>query len=141
MKKSVTESGSKAYQRPDGENRARQYSDWHRTLDRRLLMIDVDFIEWRIRNGRLVAVGVMEITRVDHGKSVSPAYLNAIVNRFEQRDLQARAARQVAAALGTKAYIVLYREQCTEFWIYNLSDRQGWSHFTPRQMEDFLKSL
>jgi hypothetical protein len=141
MKKSVTASGSKAYQRLDSENRARQYSDWHRTLDRRLLMLDVDFIEWRIRQGELVPVGVMEITRVDQGKPVAAAYLEAIINRFEERDLQARAARQVAAALGTKAYIVLYREGCTEFWVYNLSDRKGWRHFNAQQMEDFLKGL
>jgi hypothetical protein len=46
-------------------------------------MLDVDFIEWRIRDGELVAVGVMEVTRVDNGITVTQAYLDAIISRFE----------------------------------------------------------
>ena len=139
--KKHTKSGSKAYQRSDTEWRIKPYSDWHRTLDRRLLMLDVDFIEWRYRKGSLVAVGVMEVTRVDEGKEVNNNYLNAIIHRFESRDLQARAARTVANALNTKAYIILFREDCSEFWIYNLSDRKGWQYFKPEEMEKFLMDL
>ena len=141
MDKKTTNSGSKAYQRDDTEWRIKPYSDWHRTLHRSLLMLDVDFIEWRIRNGELVAVGVMEITRVDVGKEVSSGYLGAIVSRFEERDIQARAARKVAAALGTKAYIILFRQDCSEFWVYNLTDRRGWAHHNPASMEQFLLAL
>lgn len=141
MQKKFTPSGAKAYQRSDTEWRIKPYSDWHRTLDRRLLMLDVDFVEWRYRGNDLVAVGVMEVTRVDKGKVVSSAYLNAIIQRFEERDLQARAARKVAAALKTKAYIVLFREDCSEFWIYNLTDRQGWNYYGAEGMEQFLLSL
>ena len=69
MQKKLTDSGAKAHQRADTEYRIQQYSDWHRTLDKSLLMLDVDFIEWRFRDGKLVAVGVMEVTRVDDGKN------------------------------------------------------------------------
>jgi len=141
MDKKITDSGAKAYQRSDTEWRLKPYSDWHRTLDRRLLMADVDFIEWRYHHGELVPVGVMEVSRVDRNRTVTPGYLNAICRRFEQRDMQARIARKVAAALQTKAYIVLFREDCREFWVYNLSDRQGWQHFDSVQMELFLKRL
>jgi hypothetical protein len=141
MEKKLTGSGAKAYQRMDTENRIKPYSDWHRTLDRRLYMADVDFIEWRYRNNDLVAVGVMEVTRVDLAKEVNQGYLDSIVQRFEQRDLQARVARKVAEALQTKAYIVLFREDCSEFWVYNLTDRRGWGHYNPQQMEDFLLRL
>lgn len=141
MDKKTTGSGAKAYQRNDGEWRVKPYSDWHRTLDRRLLMLDVDFIEWRFVNGDMVAVGVMEVTRVDNGKEVHQGYLTAIINRFEERDLQARAARKVAHALGTKAYIILFREDCTEFWVYNLTDRRGWDYYDADQMEAFLLNL
>ncbi|MDX2273768.1 MAG: hypothetical protein NW237_17705 [Cyanobacteriota bacterium] len=141
MNKSQTESGAKAYQRHDSEWRVKPYSDWHRTLDRKLLMIDVDFIEWRYREGELIPVGVMEVTRVDHDKLVTPAYLAAIIDRFESRDLQAKAARQVAAALGVNAFIVLFREDCREFWVYNLTDPSPWQHLLPDQMETFLKAL
>ena len=141
MDKKWTRSGAKAYQRTDTEWRIKPYSDWHRTLDSSLLMVDVDFIEWRFRYGQLVAVGVMEVTRVDKGREVGKPYLDAIISRFERRDMQARAARKVADALGTNTYIVLFREDCSEFWVYNLTTRSTWQHYTPEQMEDFLKRL
>ena len=141
MQKKHTRSGSKAYQRSDTEWRIKPYSDWHRTLDRRLLMLDVDFIEWRYRGGELVAVGVMEVTRVDKDKEAHHGYLKAIVDRFDTRDLQGRAARKVAEALKTKAYIVLFREDCSEFWVYNLTDKGSWLYFKTEEMERFLKSL
>lgn len=141
MHKKRTGSGAKAYQRSDSEWRAKPYSDWHRTLERRLLMTDVDFIEWRYRDGEIVAVGVMEVTRVDAGKRVTRGYLTAIIRRFEQRDFQAAVARKVADALDTKAYIVLFREDCSEFWVYNLTDREGWTYFKEAGMEQFLENL
>ncbi|NJK62069.1 MAG: hypothetical protein HC921_04715 [Synechococcaceae cyanobacterium SM2_3_1] len=141
MQKKQTETGVKAYQRQDQEWRSKPYSDWHRTLDRRLLMTDVDFIEWRYRQGELVAVAVIEVTRVDRGKTVNSAYLQAIIARFETRDMQAKAARKVATALGVSAYIVLFREDCSQFWVYNLSHPQDWQMFDPLQMEQFLLKL
>jgi hypothetical protein len=141
MEKTVTASGAKAYQRADAEWRIKPYSDWHRTLSSKLLMLDVDTVEWRYRNGELAPVGVMEVTRVDRGRTVDAHYLDAITRRFEQRDLQAQAARKVAEALKTKAYIVLFRQDCSEFWVSNLTDRTGWTHYTPQQMAEFLQKL
>ena len=86
MEKKVTASGAKAYQRADAEWRIKPYSDWHRTLSSKLLMLDVDTIEWRYRNGELAPVGVMEVTCVDRGRTVDARYLDAITRRFEQRD-------------------------------------------------------
>jgi hypothetical protein len=141
MEKKITDSGAKAYQREDTEWRAKPYSDWHRTLDKSLLMTDVDFIEWRFIDGELTAVGVMEVTRVDMGKEVNQAYLDNIIHRFEVRDFQAKAARHVAEKLGTKVYIILFREDCSEFWTYNLTDKRGWAHYNPQQFEAALKRL
>ncbi len=141
MDKQLTPTGAKAHQRTDTEWRSQPYSDWHRTLPRWMWMTDVDFIEWRLRDGKLTAVAVIEVTRVDVGRAVGPGYLDAIIRRFEERDLQASAARKVAEALGTKAYIVLFRTDCSEFWVYNLSDRHGWKHFPAQEMEEFLAGL
>jgi hypothetical protein len=44
-------------------------------LSKDLLMLEVDFIEWRYRNGELVPVGVMEVTRVDGGREVNQEIL------------------------------------------------------------------
>ncbi len=141
MQKKLTDSGAKAHQRIDTEYRIQQYSDWHRTLDKSLLMLDVDFIEWRLIEGKLTAVGVMEVTRVDNGKTVDDRYLQSIIDRYEQRDIQARATTQVAESLQTKAWIILFRESCTEFWVYNLTNKRGWWHLSPEKMENFLKQL
>lgn len=141
MEKKLTGSGAKAHQRTDVEWRSQPYSDWHRTLDRSLFMLDVDFIEWRFRNGQMIPVGVMEITRVDTGKEVNSGYLSAILSRYQQRDMQAKAAKYVAAALKTNAYIVLFRQDCSEFWVHNLSKPHGWNHYSPSEMETFLKAL
>jgi hypothetical protein len=141
MEKKRTETGAKAYQRADAEWRIKPYSDWHRKLSKDLLMVDVDFIEWRHRDGDFVPVGVMEVTRVDLGKEVNQRYLDQIIERYEQRDLQGIAARKVAAALQTKAYIILFREDCSEFWVYNLTNSRGWWHLDPEKMEAFLKKL
>lgn len=45
MEKKLSATGAKAHQRMDTEWRIQPYSDWHRTLDRSLYMLDVDFIE------------------------------------------------------------------------------------------------
>ncbi len=69
-------------------------------------MLDVDFIEWRYRNGDLVAVGVMEVTRVDADRNVTDGYLAAIIQRFEERDMQALAARRVAEAVASACWSI-----------------------------------
>jgi hypothetical protein len=142
--KTHTESGAKAYQRADNEDRAKEYMLWHRNLDRSLLMLDVDAIEWRFRSGVKVPVGIFEITRVDVGKTVNDGYLNAITARFFERDFQSKAAITIAQKLGTKAYITLFRQGCTEFWVYCLSEgsNSGWRNYaTPAEYETFLKGL
>jgi hypothetical protein len=137
----MTGSGAKGYQRADTEDRSLPFREWHRSLDRRLLATDVDLIEWRYRDGRLVPAAVLEVTRVDNGVLVVQRYLDAIISRYESRDMQAKAARHVAAALGVSAYIVLFRENCAEFWTYNLTNGTTWAHVGPRQFEQFLQGL
>lgn len=134
MEKKLTDSGAKAYQISDTEYRIKQYSDWHRTLDRNLRMIYVDFIEWCFKNGQLVPVGVMEVTLENVGKEVGPGYLNAIISHYEKRDIQARATIHSVEALKTKAYIVSFWESCTESWVNNLSDKRGWWLCTQQKM-------
>jgi hypothetical protein len=141
MEKLTTSSGAKAYQRKDTENRIKPYSDWHRTLDRNFIMLDVDFIEWRIKNGEPIPVGVMEITRVDIGKNVTEGYLAAIIDRYNNRDIQGKVFKLVAKALNTHAYIILFREDCSEFWVCRYSVDNKWYYLTPPQMSAFLGRL
>lgn len=144
MRKKYAGSGAKDYQRSDYEDRAQEYRLWHRQLDRRLIMLDVDAIEWRMKDGILRPVGVFEITRVDTNKSVDKRYLDAIIQRFFQRDLQGQVANEIARKLNTQAYITLFRQSCTEFWVYPMSESTcgQWKHYkTPQEYENFLLSL
>ncbi len=111
-------------------------------------MLDVDFIEWRFRRNRegeseMYAVGVMEVTRVDKGKTVDESYKRQVLARYNERDLQGKAARKLAEALNTKAYIVLFREDCSEFWIYDLtSNWENWRYLpNPDLMASFIRGL
>lgn len=142
-----TPSGSKAYQRKDNEDRGRAYRDWHRRLAHTLLATDVDSVEWRYIGNELRAVAVIETTRVDSGRVVDEGYLRNIIERFDNRSIQGDAARAVAAALGVPAYLVLFRQDCSEFWLYKLSrpaaERKPWEwrHLSAQQMETFITRL
>ncbi len=145
VEKTYTKNGTKAYQRGnDIEDRGKDYKNWHRTLDKSLLMLDIDSIEYRFKNGIFTPVGVFEITRVDLESDVPESYLQAIKYRFFKRDsIQARSALTVACSLKTKAYIVLYRKNLKDFWVYCLSNgvNDNWKHYTKEEYELFLKSL
>lgn len=141
MHKTRTESGAKDYQRNDHEDRGYEYKRFHRTLRKDLIASDVDLIEWRFINGSLKAVAVCEITRVDANITVSKNYLAAIIKRYEERDLQAKMIRKVAANLETNAYIILYQEGCREFWVYNLSQMKGWWHVTKEKYIKWLEGV
>ncbi len=129
----------KQINRPETKDRAKEFQQWHRTLGRRLLASDVDLVEWRFIDGELVPVGVLEITLADCEPSQS--YLDAIICRYEKKDVQGRTARHVAKALGCKAWIVCYTQGCNNFWIYNLTERKGWYDLNGSEMEQFLEGL
>lgn len=123
------------------ENRVLPYSDWHRSeVGRGYYALDSDLIEWRIRGGQLVPVAVTELTRVDLGVVVSRRYLDAILNRYNTT-MQGKTARYLAEALRTKAWIVLFREDCSEFWLYPLSDGGKWQRKDSVGMLAFLRGL
>lgn len=129
----------KQVNRPETKDRAKEFQQWHRTLGRRLLASDVDLVEWRFIDGELVAVGVLEITLADC--EPSDQYLDAIIHRYEKKDVQGRTARRVADSLGCKAWIVCYTQGCKNFWVWNLTESKGWFRFDNKQMELFLEGL
>ncbi len=140
MEKKQTAEGTKAYQRDDSEHRAKPYLEWRRHISGGLYLNDIDSIEWRVRGGELIPVAVIEVTRVDIGKSVGEGYLAAITDRFMLRDKQGYMTKYIADKLGVKAYINLFRQDNSEFWLYSF-DKKIWLHRTPAQMVEFLQSL
>ena len=140
MKKETTDSGAKAHQRDDLEDRALLFKLWHRDLDPSLYSTDIDQIEWRSINGRLTPVAVYEITRIDGDADPPPAYYESILKRFEERDMQADSVVMVARALKTKPYIILYHKNLKRFHVYDFGSKT-WYHYNEPRMVMFIEKL
>lgn len=141
MLKEIASSGSKAYQRKDKEDRGAEYRLWHRTLAPFCVAFDVDFIEWRKHNGKWVPVALTEITRVDKDRDVTAGYLANIIKRYNARDLQGYVTQYLAEKLDIPAYIILYMQGCTEFWIYDF-DKTNWTGpLSQTDVKKFIEEL
>ena len=103
---------------------------------------DIDFVEFRSTPNGIVPVAIIETTRVDGTQPVSQNYLNNIIDRYRNWSLKQVAINSVTEGLGVPAYIVLFRENCKEFWINDFSDGSNdWTNVNAQQMEEFLQSL
>ena len=118
----VTAAGSKARQ---GASPVGAYREWRWEWGGGNYVTDVDQVEWRSVDGELVPVAVFELTCVRGEKDLPPTYLQAVLRRFD-RDFQGEAATRIAALFGCQAYIVVWRENLEDFWVFNLSRRSGW---------------
>ncbi len=124
------------------EDRNAPYRRWRYTLGKGIWAMDIDQVEWRRdRNGEPYPVATIELTRVDRDDEKPDAYFQKILDRFGERDYQAQHVKHVAAALGVHCYIVAFRHDLTEFWVYNLSAGRGWRHWGPEQYAGFLRKL
>jgi hypothetical protein len=131
----------KGKQRGDWEDRLRDYRQWRFGLGNGCYVADVDQVEWRLRDGERVPVALFEMSRVDGNVSVPDTYLKAVLVRLLERDQQGHAAKTFAKALGCKAWIVLFRWDMTEFWVYNLTDDRGWWRMGIEHYRRWLEGL
>lgn len=126
------------------EDRTAAYRKWRYSFGRGIWAMDVDQVEWRRdENGEPRVVATIELTRVDGNVSVPPTYLQKILDRFDDRDFQAEHSRYVARALGVPCFIVAFRWDLSEFWVYNLSEKRerGWWHLDRRKFEVWQRSM
>jgi hypothetical protein len=103
-------------------------------------MSDVDFVEWRYIDGEIVPVAIIELTRADIGMNVNQAWLDAALTRYSTH-LQGKGNMIIAKALNVSAYVVVFREDCSEFWVYNLIKGNRWHHGTEEDYIRFLRGL
>jgi len=101
---------------------------------------DVDNIEWRLHQGVWLPVAVLELTRVDGNIPVPDSYRANVLTRF-QRDVQGETAVTVARRLGCKAWVVLFRWDMSDLWVFNLTDSRGWWHLNEERYRHWLRSL
>ena len=105
-------------------------------------MTDVDQVEWRVIDGLLQPVAVLELSRVDGHRPVPSTYLLAVLDRMFGRDQQGACAVRVAEALGVRGYVVLFRHDLTEFWVWRFgSGRDRWAHGDADTYARFLREL
>jgi hypothetical protein len=123
------------------EDRLAAYRRWHRTLPVNLICTDVDQIEWRMRDGAFVPVAILEMSRIDGGPDLPKSYCEAVIDRMTVRDSQGSLALTVAAGLGVPAYVVLFHESLSVFYIYNLTHPAGWRKLPPGGYKKWLINL
>jgi hypothetical protein len=132
-------SGAKSHQRKDREDRTIDYRNFRRTFENTPYTNDIDMVEWRIEDGKVVPVAVLELTRIDDNHH-SGAYLQAILDRYSSQG-QGLFITHAADRLECDAYIVAYYQDLTVYCLYNLSEKRGWHIVNPTSFQAWVRSL
>lgn len=140
MEKVLNSSGQKARQRTDKEDRTMPYRDWLRTINGNGFFFDIDMFKCRYVDGKPQIVAITDLTRTDTETVPGQRYLDAITDRWFNRDSQAKLLLSVAEKLEVPAYLVLFPTSVT--WLYVFSfQRREWKLFSPEEWEKKLQEL
>lgn len=101
MDKILTETGQKARQRTDNEDRSLGYRDWLRTVQTNGFFIDIDLVKFRMVDGNPRPFAITELTRCD-SEDCGEEYRNAIIERYCHRDKQFDLINKMRFLLGTR---------------------------------------
>lgn len=130
----------KGKQRQDAAiDRTADYRAWRQTWGGGCFTSDLDQVEWRIIDGKVVPLVVLELTRLDGNVAPPPSYFEAIENRFRKRDGQGTAVVDIACRIGVDVVIVLFRHDLSEFWIHNLTTGGIWYPLTQDKFRRWLE--
>jgi hypothetical protein len=122
------------------EDRSAAYRAWRRHLGDGMYVLDVDQVEWRHIDGQMVPVATIELTRRDDPGIVDDVYLETIVDRYKE-EFQGFHSIYIAMKLAVFAYLVVYREDLSMYWIYNMSLDKGWRMKTQEEYEEWIRNL
>ncbi len=139
LKKIINESGQKAHQRTDTEDRSLPYRNWLRTVETNGFFIDIDLIKWRFVDGKPIPVAITDITRCD-SEQCTEAYRNAITQRIFHRDRQGLLLRTMGTLLNVPVYLILFQKDIKWLWVYDFQENK-WKEFSPLDWASHLKSL
>lgn len=109
----------KGYQREDKEDRAQAYRDWRHTFGNHLYVSDLDQVEYRIINGEIVPVALIELTRVDDPVRLPKVLQDRVLQRFDVQYASGKFLRTMAGLLDLPAYLVLFVADLSEFHVYS----------------------
>ena len=134
---------AKKHNRTDTEDRSFAYRDARWNLNFGAVQ-DVDHIEYKIVNGEVVYVAVLELTLRETPKNLRnppSSYFERVKKRYLTGS-QGKFTIQTAKRLGVDAFIVVFNEDATRFWVYNMSKNYGFNReINQKQYFDWLKSL
>ena len=145
-----TESGTKARQRSDTEDRSLVYRDWRREAVAKgkkrdtCYTSDLDQVEYVIHKGEVFPVAILELTRYDMEETDMAAhswakYRQAVLERYFVRDAQGKFIQKISSLLQVPAYIVLFQKNLTSFWLFDVNDQKAlWIHKTPEEYKAWL---
>jgi hypothetical protein len=137
--KKYNNNNQKAYQREDTEDRSLKYKNWLRTVETNGFYLDVDLVKWRTKNGILTPIAITEITRCD-SEAVGQNYLDAIIDRWYNRDKQAAVCERLGQLLHVPVFLILYQKDINWFYVYCLNKKK-WRMFLPSQWAEYLRSI
>ena len=98
--------------------------------------MDVDFIKFRAG----VPCAITELTRIDSAEEPEKPYLDAIIDRYYNRDRQGENIERVAMMLEVPAYIILFNSECYWFWVFSCQ-RHEWKYMDRATYIEFLSKL
>lgn len=117
------------------------YRQWRWRFGGGCYVSDVDQLEWRAANGQMFPVALLELSRVDGNVRLPWTYLKAVLDRFTKRDGQGSVALKTAGFLKVPAFIVLFRWDLSEFWVFNLVTGGSWNNMTRNEYAVWLRKL
>ena len=134
---------AKKHNREDTEDRSFAYRDARWNLNYGCAQ-DVDYVEYKIVNGEIVYVAVLELTLRETPENLPnppAAYFEQVKKRYSTES-QGKFTKATAKRLGVDAYIVVFNEDASRFWVYNLSKGYGFNNELSREKYfNWLKNL
>jgi len=138
----MTGNAVKGKQRSDNEDRIASYRSFRFSFGViGSYVSDIDHLEYGIIDGIVTPYAILELTRIDGDIPIRGGYLSKILERFTKRDAQKRFITTIGNSLGVNVYIVAFRHDITEFWLYNLSRGRGWKMVNRDGYIDWIKTL
>lgn len=104
----------------------------------------MDYVEYKIVDRKIVYVAVLELTLRETPEDLHnppKSYFNQVKRRYST-EAQGKFTKATAKRLGVDAYVVVFNEDATRFWVYNLSKDYGFrNELTREEYFSWLKKL
>lgn len=103
-----------------------RFRDWRRTLSPGLMAMDLDLVEYRRDlEGNLIPVALVELTSA-YTKPISQLCKAGVIKRIFDESPQGKILTTIARMLHVPALILLFAEDLSEVWYYDIFRRDGW---------------